>query len=111
MPVSGASGAPKRRRKVKAVPDSMVVTSAPGSDSLYVCPICGCYRPNLIKDCRVPSCPKGKVAPAPIVLSSDNIDYRIGARFRPRVVWMSGFFTGVVASAGGFILYLFWVQP
>ena len=99
---------PKRRRKIKAAVDDEMPFDEMASAAIYACPICGCYRPNLIKACRVPSCPKGKVA-APIDTTEP---VPVSLFFWPRAtVWVCGFFMGAVVSAMGFSLYLVWVQP
>src|ERR1035437_1155699 len=74
------------------------------AESIYVCPLCGCYREALIQSCLVGACPKG-ARPKPIDATSDlhALGHRhAGApvRLRHGRSSMMYFFIGLIVGAG-----------
>src|ERR1019366_7149765 len=69
------------------------------AESIYVCPLCGCYREALIQSCRVAICPKG-ARPKPIDATSDLVQDS-PVRLRPGTNhFFSGFCFGPIVGMG-----------
>jgi hypothetical protein len=78
------------------------------AESIYVCPLCGCYREALIQSCRVGACPKG-ARPNPIDATSDLVQ-DIPVRRRTGTGQFLGFYLGLIVGAGSaLIVAMMWM--
>ena len=78
------------------------------AESIYVCPLCGCYREALIQSCRVGACPKG-ARPNPIDATSDLVQ-DTPVRLRHGRSSMMYFFIGLIVGAGSaLIVAMMWM--